>query len=202
MAIINLLKADYNGKLGQTYGYRHKSTSVVAAVPFSHTPHNISQKSQWNAFTKLQKFCGIVSKECFKYTGLSDKKVNRINAVNTFFKPLIVNHVYNPQNIKEMKFITKSGEITDFSIDDKNFTATMAIKNSNLSEDNKIDYCVIILFDGNCESIAYKTAALPTGITNLKFSFPDKTFSYYMGLKFSYRKNKWSSSDVFFYDTK
>ncbi len=102
-----------------------------------------------------------------------------------------------------MKFITKSGEITDFSIDDKNFTATMAIKNSKFVPSiTKLIIVSLSYLTVNCESIAYKTAALPTGITNLKFSFPDKTFSYYMGLKFSYRKNKWSSSDVFFYDTK
>ena len=77
MGKINLLKADYIGKVGQTYGVRQYRQSIVKATPFSHSPHNTAQTKAVRAFEKLNRFSSYVAKTFWRYLNLSDKKMYR-----------------------------------------------------------------------------------------------------------------------------
>lgn len=64
MGNLNLLKAGYNGKVGQTYGVETKGSFYIKAVPFSHTPHNNSQNQAKNRFIGLNRIASAVVKKC------------------------------------------------------------------------------------------------------------------------------------------
>lgn len=102
MAKLNLLNGNIQGKLGETYGYRRKQDNILSAVPFSHAPHNDAQKQSFTAFAQAQKLYGSIARIFFDYTNLEDKRLNKINAVAKYFKGLIENHSYVPNNITKI----------------------------------------------------------------------------------------------------
>ena len=53
MATVNLLTASFDGKLGETYGAKWKSTHTIKAIPFSHAPHGEKATNAVRAFEKL-----------------------------------------------------------------------------------------------------------------------------------------------------
>ena len=63
MGKINLLRAGYEGKVGQTYGVAKKGLYDIKAVPFSHTPHNNSQNQAKNRFIGLNRIASAVVKK-------------------------------------------------------------------------------------------------------------------------------------------
>lgn len=44
MGKMNFLQGGYTGTLGETYGVKQRRTVFAKAKPFSHTPHNQTQK--------------------------------------------------------------------------------------------------------------------------------------------------------------
>lgn len=64
MGKLNLLKAGYEGKVGQTYGVAKKGLYDIKATPFSHTPHNTRQATAKDEFTGLNRIASQVVKKC------------------------------------------------------------------------------------------------------------------------------------------
>ncbi len=102
MGNINLLRADYVGKVGQTYGVRQFRESIVKAIPFSHTPHNATQRRSVRAFEKLNRFSAYVARTFWRYLNLSDKKMYKHNAVAKWFSPAVKNHSFELENLNEI----------------------------------------------------------------------------------------------------
>ena len=102
MGTINILKSAFNGKVGQIYGTKQNGKYYAKAVPFSHAPHNNSQKSAFSAFVCLNRFAQGIGKELFKYLYLSDKKMTKANAVAQFFKPAIKDKTFTPLSIAQV----------------------------------------------------------------------------------------------------
>lgn len=102
MGKMNTLKADYVGKVGQTYGVRQYGKSIEKAIPFSHAPHNTTQIKSVRAFEKLNRFAAYVAKTFWKYLNLSDKKMYRHNAVAQWFKPCVQSHKFSLSNLVEI----------------------------------------------------------------------------------------------------
>lgn len=110
MGKMNLLKAGYTGKVGQIYGTKGNNKIIAKAVPFSHAPHNETQKECFSAFGALQRTCSAIYKSFWSYLGLSDKKMNKLNATAHLFKPIIKNHTYQPANVAD--FINSTNKIS------------------------------------------------------------------------------------------
>lgn len=100
MATMNILTSSINGKLGTAYGTKQYGNHYIKAVPFSHTPHNQTQKDSFTAFGCLQRYSAQLAKNFWPYLNLSDKGLQRINAVAAAYKKLISEHEFDANKIK------------------------------------------------------------------------------------------------------
>ena len=133
MGEINLLKADYVGKLGQTYGVRQYRQSIMKAIPFSHTPHNATQNKSVRAFEKLNRFSAYVAKTFWRNLNLSDKKMYKHNAVANWLKPVVQSHGFQLENIAEVIKPNASLSITSVAVDFETKTASVTFSNEKFS---------------------------------------------------------------------
>ncbi|MGN1315537.1 MAG: hypothetical protein ACI4VW_00535, partial [Acutalibacteraceae bacterium] len=135
MGKLNIINANYMGKVGENYGTKWKNKSVIKAVPFSHAPHNEKQKNAWSAFQRLNRFVAYYSKNMSQYSSLSFKNKNKINVFATFFKNLIANGSFNINNIFNVINTTEKTEIIA-----ANFYADLAQIQITLQKLKKIPY--------------------------------------------------------------
>lgn len=133
MGKINLLKADYIGKVGQTYGVRQYRQSLVKATPFSHTPHNTAQTKAVRAFEKLNRFSSYVAKTFWRNLNLSDKKMYKHNAVAKWLGVAIESGTFKLENLISVIPGNSSLRFGNIEIDFDSKTATVAVENSPLS---------------------------------------------------------------------
>lgn len=146
MGKLNLLKAGYEGKLGETYGVAKKGLYDIKANPFSHTPHNNSQITAKDEFTRLNRIASKVVKEMWQYLSLSDKNMYRNNALCKAWKGALKGAAFKLENLKEV--IPEEGklriEIIDFN--PELFTLTLSANEENPDEHsrNQIIYLSVV----------------------------------------------------------
>ncbi len=102
MGKINILKAGYSGKTGQTYGIEKKDGFIVKAIPFSHTPHNNKQVKAKDKFIGLNRIASAVVKKFWYYLGLSDKNMYRNNALCKLWKDSLIGDSFKLENLKSV----------------------------------------------------------------------------------------------------
>lgn len=112
MGKINILKAGYSGKTGQTYGIEKKDGYIVKAIPFSHTPHNDSQVKAKDRFVGLNRIASAVVKKFWNYLGLSDKNMYRNNALCKYWKSSLIGDSFRLENLKEVISQSETLKIT------------------------------------------------------------------------------------------
>lgn len=133
MGKINLLKADYVGKVGQTYGTRQYSQSIVKAIPFSHSPHNVAQTKAVRAFEKLNRFSSYVAKTFWRYLNLSDKKMYKHNAIAKWLGVAVKGGAFSLENLATIIPPNTSLRFGNVVIDFSEKMATIPFENSPLS---------------------------------------------------------------------
>jgi hypothetical protein len=121
MGKINLLRAGYEGKLGQTYGVAKKGLYDIKATPFSHTPHNNSQITAKNEFVGLNRIASAVVKKMWNYLSLSDKKMYRNNALCQLWKGALVGEAFHVDSLKRVIDQEGALQITEELYDPKEF---------------------------------------------------------------------------------
>lgn len=99
MGKINILKAGYSGKTGQTYGVEKKDRFIVKAVPFSHTPHSDKQNNSKDRFIGLNRIASAIVKKFWRYLELSDKNMYKNNALTKAWKQALEGDVFSLENL-------------------------------------------------------------------------------------------------------
>lgn len=89
MGVMNFLLGGYNGKLGTTYGTKYKRSQVVKVIPFSHAPHNDTQKTNFSTFGVIQRLASPLQKHFWQWLDLKNKNISRQNACASWLKPLM-----------------------------------------------------------------------------------------------------------------
>ena len=146
MGEINILRADYIGKVGQTYGVRQYRKSFVKATPFSHTPHNATQNKSVRAFEKLNRLSSYIAKTFWSNLNLSDKKMYKHNAVANWLKPVVKNHNFQLENIVEVIKPNETLRLTNVTIDFSAKDASITFVNEKynpLVSDEKIFIAIV-----------------------------------------------------------
>ena len=146
MGKINLLRAGYEGKVGQTYGVAKKGLYDIKAVPFSHTPHNTKQTTAKNEFAGLNRIASKVVKKMWKYLSLSDKEMYRNNALCQAWKGALKGGAFHLENLKGV--ISEDGKlrIDTIKYDPQLFTFVYSSTEENPNEQTKdqIIYLAIV----------------------------------------------------------
>ncbi len=146
MGKLNLLKANYTGKVGETYGVEQYKKAIVKAIPFSHTPHNDKQNKSCRAFSLLNRLSATIAKNFWAYLDLSDKKMYRNNAVAQWLKPLLQDHEFILSKISDVIPQDSSLQLVNFEYDYKTFIFQITLKNlleSTNINDEKIYISVV-----------------------------------------------------------
>lgn len=120
MGEMKLIKGAFNGKVGEFYGTKQFRKYYVKSVPFSHAPHNALQNQAFSAFGCLQRMSSQFAKSFWNYLGLSNRNMNKINAVAHFLKPVISDRIFRVGKI--VNVIPGGNElmINDFSFSKEN----------------------------------------------------------------------------------
>ena len=128
MGKINILKAGYSGKTGQTYGVEKKDRFIVKAVPFSHTPHSDKQNNSKERFIRLNRIASSIVKKFWPYLELSDKNMYRNNALTRAWKQALEGDVFSLENLG--KVISDKGKlyIVENKFDYETFNFSYTIK--------------------------------------------------------------------------
>lgn len=176
MGNINLLKAGYNGKVGQTYGVHQKGQYIIKAVPFSHTPHNTTQNKAKNAFTRLNKVCSRVVKSMWDYLNLSDKGMYKNNALCKAWKNALKENDFIMENLYDVISDAGQLQITEIVFDPDNFVFAYSIGElyPNVPTGEQVIYAGIITdkFITKADITAKGTQALLSSV----FDFIDFAF--------------------------
>lgn len=149
MATLNVLKAGYIGKLGETYGSRWRNKTVIKAIPFSHAPRSQPQQDSVRAFECLNRIASAIAAIGFKYTGLSSKTMLPHNAVAHFLRPVVREHIFDPTAIAEVIPPGDDIQITGFTFNrTSSFTSVRLDKAHGYSppSGSKI---FLLIFDGS-----------------------------------------------------
>lgn len=146
MGKLNLLKAGYHGKVGQTYGIAKKNLYDIKAIPFSHTPHNNMQITAKNEFIGLNRIASQVVKKMWQYLSLSDKNMYRNNALCKEWKNALKGGKFSLENLKEV--ISEEGKLRIDSVkyDPNLFTFIYSANEVNPDEQsrNQVIYLAIV----------------------------------------------------------
>lgn len=146
MGKLNLLRAGYEGKVGQTYGVAKKGLFDIKATPFSHTPHNARQTTAKNEFIGLNRIASRVVKKMWSYLGLSDKEMYRNNALCRHWQNALKGGVFSLENLKAVLSQDEVLEIQTLEYNPKTFVFSYVArtKNENERNDNQIIYLAIV----------------------------------------------------------
>lgn len=201
MGEMNLLRADFVGKVGEMYGARDKKYSVIKAVPFSHTPHNATQTKCVRAFEKLCRFSSGIAAVFYEFMGLSDKKMLKHNAVSHFLKIAVADKVFNVSAIKEVIPEDDSCEIVSFSVNRENSTITVSANTTEEVDKARGHAWFLGVFasDGQC---VFSVAPDTQGFSKSIVGFVSENKAYYAvafrsdkeGARF--RLHGWTTTDI------
>lgn len=146
MGKINILKAGYNGKLGQTYGTEEAGFFSVKAIPFSHTPHNSKQTQAKNEFVGLNRIASKVVKKMWKYFQLSDKNCYKNNALCKHWKKALKGGQFSLENLKEVISEDDKLKIDTLIFDPSNYKFSYSAKDTNGNEtaQNQVIYLAVV----------------------------------------------------------
>jgi hypothetical protein len=114
MAFMNLLQSKFTGQMGQVVGSKWKNRNVIKSSIFSKAPPTAKQTDNVRAFEALNRISGVLAKHAWKYLGLKDKNMLRHNAVASWLKPAIQNHIFEPELIAEV--IPFTGDMVSASL--------------------------------------------------------------------------------------
>lgn len=145
MGTLKLIQGAFNGKVGELYGTRQYRKYFVKAVPFSHTPHNALQNKAFSAFGCLQRMSSQFVKGFWQYLGLSDRDMNKINAVAHFLKPVISEKDFSVWKIKD---VIKGGNeltINEFSFSEERQSFVIDYS-TNIDTNDKSDIRICYAF--------------------------------------------------------
>lgn len=117
MGTMNLLQGGIKGSVGAHTGLRKHGKNVFKGRIWSKTPPSNLQKNNVRSFEALNRISSAISKEFWQWMGLKQGNMNKHNAIASFFKPIIKDHVFFPPNLQTIIPLSNKIEIIDYSID-------------------------------------------------------------------------------------
>ena len=196
MGKINILKAGYSGKTGQTYGVEKKDRFIVKAVPFSHTPHNHSQNQAKDKFIGLNRIASAVVKKFWYYLGLSDKSMYRNNALTRAWKQALEGDVFLLENMEKVIPNVGALQIIENSFDYETFDYSYTITDNEPLSEGQEQYIYASIVTNRF--ITKQDVSAKGQITTLKSSLDIVNFAFIQVYAFKARryKNKWYLSGL------
>jgi hypothetical protein len=147
---MNLLKASYTGKVGETVGAQWKGKSTVRTYAKHRSHSSIAQLDAFDVHAQLCRFSAGIANSVWPYTNCSDKKTLKHNAVQHWLKPLISSKVFSPGSANQFIKIEPWAYINsvNYSSSTGILTASIACNIFNIRPDDYMSIVGVFLKDG------------------------------------------------------
>lgn len=126
MGKMNLLKATFEGKVGENYGARQRKNTYLKAIPFSHAPSSPTQTACVRAFERLNRFSAKSVNVFYPFINNPKKTLLKHNAVASFLKPLISRKAFEPSNFSQVIGDGDEASITQFDVNTETGVITIS----------------------------------------------------------------------------
>lgn len=188
MGILNLLKADYTGKVGQTVGAKWKDKSTIRTYTKPSNPDTAAQKQTRKGFGEMSTFLSLFTEQIKGYSSLNTKGMSIRNAIMKTNKDMIADGELTPSTI----LINKGGLpvpstiVATYSSIDDNVAITFDLPPSPVFSDKTIVVAVVADKDLEFAAVATADASLetitvPFAMANAKDGFAYLYFIDYRG---------------------
>ncbi|MBR3368171.1 hypothetical protein IKG45_00020 [Candidatus Saccharibacteria bacterium] len=147
MGKMNLLKAVFEGKVGENYGARQRKNTYLKAIPFSHAPSSPTQTACVRAFEKLNRLSAKSTNVFYPFINNPKKTVLKHNAVASFLKPLISEKVFDPGNFSQIIADGEEASIVQFSVDTDSGIITISANETAFTEITATQKWGVVVFD-------------------------------------------------------
>lgn len=196
MGKINILKAGYSGKTGQTYGVEKKDRFIVKAIPFSHTPHNYSQNQAKDKFIGLNRIASAIVKKFWYHLGLSDKNMYRNNALTRAWKQALEGDVFLLENLEKVIKNVGALQIIENSFNYETFDYSYTITDNEPLPEGQEQYIYAAIVTNRF--ITKLDVSAKGQIATLKSSLGIVNFAFIQVYAFKARryKNRWHLSGL------
>lgn len=180
MGEMNFLLGGYKGKLGTTYGTKYKRSQVVKIIPFSHTPHNDTQKTNFNTFGIIQRLASPLQKHYWQWLGLKNKNVSRQNACASWLKPLMQFPDHTIENLQNVAGQTQLQFIKGQRYDADRNVVEIDVENAYAAEGREGTQAIYLVYqsDGKCIGFTLTNNTPGKIAIPVKMSKPDDYFVY------------------------
>lgn len=182
MGIMNLLKADWKGKVGQTVGAKWKNKSTIRTYSIPADPKTAAQLEVRDAFKELTSYVALFSDQIKYLTALDTSGMSVRNAIIKLNKAMVGPSGFDKANL----LISKGGlqKITGFTpaIATNRLSATWTAPTAtNFTADAKIIIVGVQQNSGMVEVIeADATAATASGTLTFAAAENIDVFAYYL----------------------
>lgn len=147
MGKMNLLKAVFEGKVGENYGARQRKNTYLKAIPFSHAPSSPTQTACVRAFEKLNRLSAKSANVFYPFINNPKKTLLKHNAVASFLKPLISGKVFDPGNFSQIIADGGGTSIAQFNVDTDAGIITISANEVAFSEITTTQKWGVVVFD-------------------------------------------------------
>ena len=164
MGILNLLKANYTGKVGQTVGAKWKDKSTIRTYTKPSNPDTAAQKQTRKGFGEMSTFLSLFTEQIKGYSSLNTKGMSIRNAIMKANKDMIAAGTLTPINI----LINKGGLPTPSDVEgtysavSNNVVITFDLPASPVFSDKTIVVAVVTDKDLEFAAVATADASLET----------------------------------------
>lgn len=124
MGVMNLLKANYEGKVGQTVGAKWKDKATIRTLTKPADPKTQAQQSVRSVFGKMTTYVSLFADQIKYLNALNTKGMSARNAIIKLNKSMIETGTFTPANL----IISKGGLQKPNGVTAVKDTSTNAIK--------------------------------------------------------------------------
>jgi hypothetical protein len=187
MGIMNLLKADWTGKVGQTVGAKWKNKSTIRTYTkpaYTNTP---AQQAVRDWFKAISSHVALFSDPLKSLSALDTKGMSVRNAIVRLNKELMENGEFDPEDLEVSRGGLPAPDDIDFTIavGGESITATWSkVEASNVSDKAKV---VVIAVDSKNKRGYVETALNTAETLTISAKLEDGAKVYFYAYLLDYR---------------
>lgn len=146
MAVMNLLKANFEGTVGAVTGSKTKRGNVVKSRIWSKTPANVKQSTSVRSFEALNRLSSALGKHFWQYLGLKKGDMLKHNKIAQFLKPLIADKTFDLKKLETIFSKDKSVTILNATYDATKSVLEVEVKsNIQPTTSGNFQWCIILI---------------------------------------------------------
>lgn len=201
MGKMNLLKAVFEGKVGENYGARQRKNTYLKAIPFSHAPSSPTQTACVRAFERLNRFSAKSVNVFYPFINNPKKILLKHNAVASFLKPLISGKVFEPSNFSQVIGNGDGASIIQFDVNTETGIITFSANETAFPAITATQKWGVVVFDSLGTVYLARVPSQTFIQQRIVATLPNDRVFYAIAFTAEKRLNKWVLGNLQFEQT-